>query len=241
MDITIREARPEEYQTVGELTARAFLDNGLLIFGKHDPYTAQLLDAATRAAKAELLVAVDLAGPAPDAVADVAADTAPDPTMGIAGNVAADIATDTGADTVVGTATETVVGTVTFASEGPYTQICGPDEAEFRMLAVSSGARGRGIGEALIHACAVRARDRGKRRLVISVTSDNVSATRLYQRLGFVVEGVRRDALRWDGRWHDTIVMGLLAPDWRAARHPTADGEAASRRPHDDRRKAGEP
>jgi RimJ/RimL family protein N-acetyltransferase len=28
-----------------------------------------------------------------------------------------------------------------------------------------------------------------------------------------VLEGRRRDALRWDGEWHDELVMSVLATD----------------------------
>jgi RimJ/RimL family protein N-acetyltransferase len=33
-----------------------------------------------------------------------------------------------------------------------------------------------------------------------------------------VVEGVHRDALKWDGEWVDSIVMSMLAPEWEALR-----------------------
>ncbi|MGK5529062.1 GNAT family N-acetyltransferase [Streptomyces sp. URMC 129] len=59
MDITIRDARPEEYGAVGELTAQVYLGDGLLTFGEADEYLTELRDAARRAARAELLVAVD--------------------------------------------------------------------------------------------------------------------------------------------------------------------------------------
>lgn len=58
MDITIRAALPEELDTVGELTARAYLEDGLLPLGEEDPYLSTLRDARHRAEHAELLVAV---------------------------------------------------------------------------------------------------------------------------------------------------------------------------------------
>lgn len=57
MDISIRGVRPEELDAVGELTAAAYLDDGLL--SAEDPYLARLRDAADRAAHAEVLVATD--------------------------------------------------------------------------------------------------------------------------------------------------------------------------------------
>ncbi|MFI5827000.1 GNAT family N-acetyltransferase [Streptomyces sp. NPDC051578] len=58
MDISIRRALPAEYETLGDITARAYLDDGLLTYGEDDPYLARLRDVAGRAAAAEVLVAV---------------------------------------------------------------------------------------------------------------------------------------------------------------------------------------
>ncbi|MEU6991830.1 GNAT family N-acetyltransferase [Streptomyces sp. NPDC046465] len=57
MDITIRRARPEEYETLGDLTAQAYLDGGHLDHGAADRYLHVLRDVAGRAAHAEILVA----------------------------------------------------------------------------------------------------------------------------------------------------------------------------------------
>lgn len=58
MDITIRRATPHEYATLGEITAQAYLGDGLLDFGENDDYLDELHDVAKRAAAAEVLVAV---------------------------------------------------------------------------------------------------------------------------------------------------------------------------------------
>lgn len=58
MDITIRPAAPEEYATLGEITAQAYLGDGLLDFGEGDQYLDELRDVAKRAARADVLVAV---------------------------------------------------------------------------------------------------------------------------------------------------------------------------------------
>lgn len=57
MDIEIRQARPEEYAELGDITARAYLGDGLLGFGADDPYLEELRDVAKRAAAARVLVA----------------------------------------------------------------------------------------------------------------------------------------------------------------------------------------
>lgn len=61
MDITIRTVRDEELDEVGELTARAYLEDGLLTYGAEDPYLAELRAARRRAEHTEMLVAVDAA------------------------------------------------------------------------------------------------------------------------------------------------------------------------------------
>ncbi|WP_043674460.1 GNAT family N-acetyltransferase [Streptomyces xylophagus] len=80
MDILIRRANPTEYEPLGTLTAHAYLDDGLLDYGEADPYLPVLKDVASRAASAEVLVAVDgdhlLGGvtfvPGPGPIADIA-------------------------------------------------------------------------------------------------------------------------------------------------------------------------
>lgn len=59
MDITTRPARAEELDEIGELTAEAYLGDGLLDFGEADPYLAELRDARRRSEHAQVLVAVD--------------------------------------------------------------------------------------------------------------------------------------------------------------------------------------
>ncbi|MGW1670751.1 GNAT family N-acetyltransferase [Streptomyces sp. NPDC002324] len=58
MDITIRDAAPDEYAALGEVTAQAYLGDGLLDFGESDQYLGELRDVAKRAAEAEVLMAV---------------------------------------------------------------------------------------------------------------------------------------------------------------------------------------
>jgi predicted N-acetyltransferase YhbS len=55
--VEIRPARPAEYDAVGELTVRGYLDDGLL--AATSPYLQELRDTASRARDAVVLVAVD--------------------------------------------------------------------------------------------------------------------------------------------------------------------------------------
>ncbi|MEV8348315.1 GNAT family N-acetyltransferase [Streptomyces niveus] len=73
---TIRAAEPAEYAALGEITARAYLDDGLLDFGADDPYLETLRDVAARAGGAEVLVAVDADGTVLGGVAYVVAGSA---------------------------------------------------------------------------------------------------------------------------------------------------------------------
>lgn len=57
----------------------------------------------------------------------------------------------------------------------------------------------------------------GLHRVGLEVFDFNERARRTYEKVGFVVEGVRRDALRWDGRYHDAILMSALAHEWAPA------------------------
>jgi RimJ/RimL family protein N-acetyltransferase len=51
-------------------------------------------------------------------------------------------------------------------------------------------------------------------RISLTVFSYNTRAIRLYEKLGFVHEGVSRSALYRDGQRHDMLLMGLLRPEW---------------------------
>lgn len=79
-----------------------------------------------------------------------------------------------------------VLGTVTVAPPGSsMINLAGPDELEFRMLAVSPAARGRGVGEALVRAVLDRAGELGLPAVVLSSQPDMAAAHRLYRRFGF--------------------------------------------------------
>jgi ribosomal protein S18 acetylase RimI-like enzyme len=82
--------------------------------------------------------------------------------------------------------TGVLLGTVTVAPPGsPWAQVAAPDELEFRMLAVSPAARGRGVGEALTRRVIERAEELGLRAVTLSSSHNMSAAHRLYERLGF--------------------------------------------------------
>lgn len=55
----------------------------------------------------------------------------------------------------------------------------------------------------------------GLHRVSIGCYAFNEGARRLYERLGFVVEGRVREAAWKNGDWHDVIEMGMLEGEWR--------------------------
>lgn len=53
-------------------------------------------------------------------------------------------------------------------------------------------------------------------RIELELVATNVRALHVYEKIGFVREGLRRKNIWADGRWIDTIEMGLLEDEWRA-------------------------
>jgi ribosomal protein S18 acetylase RimI-like enzyme len=134
--LTIRPATPDEFAAVGDLCVAAYEP-----FLSHaGDYVNTLRDAASRAASAELLVAVD----------------------------------------------EQLLGTITFVPDGgPLGEIAKPDETEFRMLAVSPAAQGRGIGTALLQHIVDATAENGRAGIVCSSQPGMRAAHRIYEKVGF--------------------------------------------------------
>lgn len=112
---------------------------------------------------------------------------------------------------VIDRATGEWAGELAVNSWDPDNRCCG-----FR-IALTSGARGRGIGtEAtqLVVDHLFGAIDHPPvHRIELEVYAFNTRAIATYERVGFVREGVRRQSLWWDGEFHDTVVMGMVRGD----------------------------
>lgn len=68
-----------------------------------------------------------------------------------------------------------------------------------------------GLGTAMTRRIIEFAGEEGLHRIGLSVVADNEIAIRVYEKVGFVVEGRLRDAyLGDDGRFHDEVHMGLI-------------------------------
>jgi RimJ/RimL family protein N-acetyltransferase len=83
-------------------------------------------------------------------------------------------------------------------------------------LAIGDPAdRGLGYGrEAMTLIIDFAFRSLNLHRLQLTVFSYNTPAIRLYERLGFVLEGTHREALLHDGARYDMFLYGLLSREW---------------------------
>jgi ribosomal protein S18 acetylase RimI-like enzyme len=77
-------------------------------------------------------------------------------------------------------------------------------------IGVLAEYRGQGIGKKLMEAAINKAKLTGLTRIQLTVREPNKLALDLYLKLGFVVEGVQRNAVRVDGIYENLICMGLL-------------------------------
>jgi ribosomal protein S18 acetylase RimI-like enzyme len=71
--------------------------------------------------------------------------------------------------------------------------------------------RGKGIGPALVRAAMGMAKAAGLTRIELTVREHNQRAITLYERLGFVREGLKRKAVRIDGDYEDLVCMALVS------------------------------
>lgn len=133
----VRDARPDEFDGIGDLRVAAYRADGFLPATSGYAATLRSLGAD---GQAEVLAAVD------------------------GGQV---------------------VGTVTLQGWPAGQMARGPGEAEVRALAVAPGARGRGVGAALVAAVIERAAGQGIRQLVLLTLPDMRAAHRLYSQAGF--------------------------------------------------------
>jgi ribosomal protein S18 acetylase RimI-like enzyme len=70
--------------------------------------------------------------------------------------------------------------------------------------------RGQGIGTNLIRSTLAATRTIGLHRVELTVRQNNTRAIELYRKVGFVVEGLQRDAVQIDGLYENIVCMALL-------------------------------
>ena len=79
-------------------------------------------------------------------------------------------------------------------------------------LAVDPEHQGGGVGRILVEAAVERARQQGARKVSLRVLGGNAVARRLYERCGFVVEGVLKGEFVREGRYVDDVFMARYLP-----------------------------
>jgi len=74
-------------------------------------------------------------------------------------------------------------------------------------MGVHPNHRGSGIGSALLNAALEHARSIGLEQVELEVFASNQTAIRLYKRSGFILEGTRHNACKYDGVYQDILLM----------------------------------
>ena len=74
-------------------------------------------------------------------------------------------------------------------------------------ISVRASHRGKNIGTKLMETAESFARSKGIRRLELEVFSRNDGAIKLYERLGYEIEGRRRNAVFDNGEFDDVVLM----------------------------------
>jgi ribosomal protein S18 acetylase RimI-like enzyme len=80
------------------------------------------------------------------------------------------------------------------------------------VIGVLAAAGGQGVGSGLLRELELWAPAHGIHRLELTVMAHNHRARQLYERMGYTVEGQRRECLLVDGRLVDELYMAKLLP-----------------------------
>lgn len=108
-------------------------------------------------------------------------------------------------------ATGELLGEVVLHEWDPTARSC-----TFRTF-IGPRGRGRGIGTEATRLIVGHAFEQlGLHRIQLEVYGHNHRALRVYEKVGFVVEGVRREARLRDGEWVDDVLMAILDHEWAA-------------------------
>jgi RimJ/RimL family protein N-acetyltransferase len=80
------------------------------------------------------------------------------------------------------------------------------------VMGVRADASGQGLGAGLLQQAKDWAAAHGLHRLELTVMAHNHRAIRLYERMGFLVEGRRAECLIVDGQFIDELRMAIILP-----------------------------
>lgn len=81
-------------------------------------------------------------------------------------------------------------------------------------MGVAQEYRRKGIGRRLLSACLSLASAYGMEKIELEVFADNIPAIRLYESVGFEVEGLKTNARKLEGRYQDIQLMALSLVAW---------------------------
>jgi putative acetyltransferase len=100
-----------------------------------------------------------------------------------------------------------IIGGAGFTTQPPNTRLS--HTATF-FLYIEPQFQGRGIGTRAIRFLENEARSRGFLRMECMVAATNPGAIRLYRRLGYEQEGVKKQAFRLGNSYADLVLMGKI-------------------------------
>ncbi|KAF2151048.1 acyl-CoA N-acyltransferase [Myriangium duriaei CBS 260.36] len=92
-------------------------------------------------------------------------------------------------------------------------------------LSISRQYQGKGYGSEAIQWCLNWAfHHANMHRVEIGALEYNTGAVRLYEKLGFVIEGRKRQSVWYQGEYRDVIELAMLRPEWEAKYGQAAKG-----------------
>ena len=82
----------------------------------------------------------------------------------------------------------------------------------FGGFAIKKNLQGQGLGKEILSAVKKSAMEKGKKRIELTVDITNMPAIALYERMGFLVEGVIKQSykLAATGEYYDEFLMALI-------------------------------
>ena len=77
-------------------------------------------------------------------------------------------------------------------------------------IGVHKAFRGLGLGKRLMNTALSKAKQIGLERIELEVYRSNKAAVHLYEKAGFEIEGIKKKACKFDGKYDDNLCMALL-------------------------------
>lgn len=78
------------------------------------------------------------------------------------------------------------------------------------VMGITKDYQGQGVGKQLFEKAIALAKEKGLHRLELTVIKENQAAIRLYQKMGFLQEGIKQDSIYMDGKYYDELYMARL-------------------------------